>query len=86
MATKEEENAVRKAIIQTGYTHIWQALGYREGELTLESDEGEELAFQMGLLLQGGVAEGYESNNEELLGSARRLIQWNSDDTTHGGP
>lgn len=74
----ETEKIKRETLIRAGFTIIAQALRYNEGELTLETEEGENLAHQMGLLLQNGAQdEAFKAQKQAFLKEARDLIKHN---------
>lgn len=65
-----------QALVDTGFNHIAEALGYKERNLTLVTPEGISLSFTMGLLLQKGGTrdEVTQQQHDELLEKAKALI------------
>lgn len=75
----EDEQEATAKLMSIGFEHIRKSLGYKKGNLTLETDEGKMLAHAMGVLVQSGIEDSDEFVAQEanLLENVKYLIRKN---------
>ena len=88
MSDENNNTTERESIIQIGFDHIRTRLGYRDEELVLWSDEGKNLAYEVGIIICVGTDSSDELSQQEamLLDRARLLIEVNRDHPDGPGP
>lgn len=72
---KEELSEAQRMIIDQGFAFISVALGYKEGDLKLESRDGTNLSLEIGMALQEGEIS--DETKGIFIDRAKELIRRN---------